>query len=134
MAKGKQYTTDNEKGAPPKVKLSKESLRQVLTLFVYLRPYRTRFILSLVCIVLSAFTTSLFPFFLGKMIDAAAPGTALPGGAGSSPFLGGLKDVQWSLNTTLLLIFAQLAVQTVFSFLRVYLLTEVGEKALADLR
>ena len=132
MAEGKSY--DNEKAVPPKVKLSKESLRQVLTLFVYLRPYRGRFILSLVCIVLSAFTTSLFPFFLGKMIDAAAPGTALPGGAGSSPFLGGLKDLHWSLNTTLLLIFAQLTVQTVFSFLRVYLLTEVGEKALADLR
>jgi ABC-type multidrug transport system fused ATPase/permease subunit len=132
MAEGKPY--DNDKATPPKVKLSKESLREVLTLFVYLRPYRTRFILSLVCIVLSAFTTSLFPFFLGKMIDAAAPGTALPGGGTSSPFLGGLKDINWSLNTTLLLIFAQLTVQTVFSFLRVYLLTEVGEKALADMR
>ncbi|WP_082886285.1 ABC transporter ATP-binding protein [Flavisolibacter tropicus] len=45
-----------------------------------------------------------------------------------------LKNVHWSLNTTLLLIFIQLSVQTIFSFMRVYLLTEVGEKSLEDLR
>jgi ABC-type multidrug transport system fused ATPase/permease subunit len=45
-----------------------------------------------------------------------------------------LKDIHWSLNTTLLLIFIQLSVQTVFSFMRVYLLTEVGERSLADMR
>ncbi|HKR03129.1 MAG TPA: ABC transporter transmembrane domain-containing protein, partial [Bacteroidia bacterium] len=84
-----------------------------------------------------AFTTSLFPFFLGKMIDAASPGAGLPGAASGSmdaiPGFG-LKDIHWSLNTTLLLIFLQLTVQTFFSFMRVYLLTEVGEKSLADMR
>src|SRR6188768_4169549 len=69
------------------------------------------------------------------MIDAASAGATLPGmGGGSSQFGFGLKDIHWSLNTTLLLIFAQLTVQTVFSFMRVYLLTEVGEKSLADMR
>jgi ABC-type multidrug transport system fused ATPase/permease subunit len=34
----------------------------------------------------------------------------------------------------LLLIFIQLGIQTIFSFMRVYLLTEVGEKSLADMR
>jgi ABC-type multidrug transport system fused ATPase/permease subunit len=125
------------KGEPAKVKISKESLREALVLFVYLKPYRGRFILSLLFIVLSAFTTSLFPFFLGKMIDAAAPGAAVPvgGTAMDGSLLGpGLRNIHWSLNTTLLLIFAQLTVQTVFSFMRVYLLTEVGEKSLADMR
>jgi ABC-type multidrug transport system fused ATPase/permease subunit len=46
----------------------------------------------------------------------------------------GIKDIHWSLNTTLLLIFGQLAVQTFFSFMRVYLLTSVGERSLADMR
>ena len=35
---------------------------------------------------------------------------------------------------SLFLIFAQLGIQTIFSFMRVYLLTEVGEKSLADMR
>ena len=135
MAAEKQEIKEAGKEERPKVKVNRESLREALDLFVYLKPYRGRFILSLVFIVLSAFTTSLFPFFLGKMIDAAAPGAVVPGSEITrSPLGEGLKDVHWSLNTTLLLIFAQLAVQTIFSFMRVYLLTEVGEKALADMR
>lgn len=130
MARGR-----NSKDASPKAKITKENLREALVLFSYLKPYKGRFILSLVCIALSAFTTSLFPLFLGKMIDAASPGATLPGaGSISQQFSFGLQAIHWSLNTTLLLIFLQLSVQTVFSFLRVYLLTEVGEKSLADMR
>ena len=113
-----------------KVKISKESLRQALILFTYLKPYRGKFILSLVFIAISAFTTSLFPFFLGKMIDAASAGATASGiGSNFGSQLGfGLKDIHWSLNTTLLLIFAQLSIQTIFSFMRVYLLTEGGHQ------
>jgi ABC-type multidrug transport system fused ATPase/permease subunit len=71
------------------------------------------------------------------MIDAASSGATLPGMGGNnigSVFSTGLKNIHWSLNTTLILIFLQLGIQTVFSFMRVYLLTEVGEKSLADMR
>jgi ABC-type multidrug transport system fused ATPase/permease subunit len=139
MARGRR--TINSNGRPSeearKVKVSKESLRQALTLFSYLKPYRTKFILSLVFIALSAFTTSLFPLFLGKMIDAASPGATIAGIGESSigsQFSFNLKDIHWSLNTTLLLIFIQLGIQTFFSYMRVYLLTEVGERSLADMR
>ena len=121
----------------PKAKMNKENLKQALILFTYLKPYRNKFILGLVFIALSAFTTSLFPLFLGKMIDAASPGADLGVvGEMTNRSVGGfsLKDIHWSLNTTLLLIFIQLALQTIFSFMRVYLLTEAGEKALADMR
>src|SRR5258705_9729092 len=138
MARGRNNSSNGkQKDESPKVKISKESVRQGLILFTYLRPYRARLMLSLVFIALSAFSTSLFPLFLGQMIDAASPGATLPGTGSSnigSAFSVGLKNIHWSLNTTLLLIFLQLGVQTVFSFLRVYLLTEVGEKALADMR
>jgi len=136
MARGRGNYNSNgiQKEETPKVKLTKENLRQALVLFSYLKPYKGKFILSLVFIVLSAFTTSLFPLFLGKMIDAASPGASLPTTGVGSGFGFDLKGVNWSLNTTLLLIFIQLGVQTVFSFMRVYLLTEVGEKSLADLR
>jgi ABC-type multidrug transport system fused ATPase/permease subunit len=119
----------------PKVKISKESLKQAFVLFSYLKPYRNKFILSLVFIALSAFTTSLFPLFLGKMIDAASPGATAQGIVNTNPAMGfNLKNIHWSLNTTLLLIFIQLGIQTIFSFMRIYLLTEVGEKSLADMR
>lgn len=120
---------------PQKVKISKESLKEALVLFRYIKPYKGKFTLALVAIALSAFSTSIFPFLLGKMIDAAAPGSNMQMGGASGMFaMDGLKSVQWSLNTLILLIFLQLTVQTIFSFMRVYLLTEVGEKSLADMR
>lgn len=139
MARGDRRNFNSngkQKEESPKVKISKESLKQALILFRYIKPYQTRFILSLVFIGLSAFTTSLFPFFLGKMIDTASPGASqelMKSGPGILDGLG-LKDINWSLNTTLLLIFLQLALQTIFSFMRIYLLTEVGERSLADMR
>jgi ABC-type multidrug transport system fused ATPase/permease subunit len=138
MARGGRNLNSNgkQKDETPKVKVSKESLKEALILFTYLKPYRGKFILSLVFIALSAFTTSLFPFFLGKMIDAASPGAAarMMGSAPSMMQTFGFPEIQWTLNITLMLIFAQLGLQTVFSFLRVFLLTEVGEKSLADMR
>lgn len=137
MARGRNNSSTNGKlkDETPKVKISKESIGQALILFTYLKPYRGKFILSLIFIALSAFTTSLFPLFLGKMIDAASPGATMPGaGSMGSQFGFSLQDIHWSLNTTLMLIFLQLGVQTIFSFMRVYLLTEVGEKSLADMR
>ncbi len=138
MARRSSYNSNGSlEEEVPKAKMNKENLKQALILFTYLKPYRTKFILGLVFIALSAFTTSLFPLFLGKMIDAASPGADL-GAVGdmTNRSVGGfsLKDIHWSLNTTLMLIFIQLGIQTFFSFMRVYLLTEVGEKALADMR
>jgi ABC-type multidrug transport system fused ATPase/permease subunit len=136
---GNSFNSNGKQGDQiPKVKVSKENLREAMVLFTYLKPYRSKFIWSLVFIALSAFTTSLFPLFLGKMIDAASPGSGnsfMNTPAGGNALSGfSLKNIHWSLNTTLLLIFVQLTVQTIFSYLRVYLLTEVGEKSLADMR
>jgi ABC-type multidrug transport system fused ATPase/permease subunit len=134
MAKASRHLNDNNKTEPVKAKISKENLRQALILFTYLKPYRGKFILGLLFIALSAFTTSLFPFFLGKMIDAASPGATIPGIDTASKLGFDLKNMHWSINTTLLLIFCQLALQTIFSFMRVYLLTAAGERSLADMR
>lgn len=118
----------------PKLKMSKENLKEALVLFRYIKPYKVYFIFSLVFIALSAFTTSLFPLFLGKMIDAAAPGNTVSNNT-VAPTLGlNLININWTLNTTLLLIFLQLTAQTIFSYMRVYLLTYVGERSLADMR
>src|SRR6188768_552572 len=106
----RHHPLDLKEGKSPKAKINKENLRQTLVLFKYLKPHRGKFILALVFIALTAFSTSLFPLFLGKMIDAASPGATLPGMDTGSKFGFGLKNIHWSLNTTLLLIFAQLTV------------------------
>ncbi len=137
MARGDNNDNGKRGEGTPKAKITKENLGQALALFSYLRPYRARFILSLVFIALSAFTTSLFPLFLGKMIDAVSPGSGISlinGAASGALSRFSLTNIHWSLNTTLLLIFLQLTIQTLFSYMRIYLLTEVGEKSLADMR
>ncbi|WP_290792253.1 ABC transporter ATP-binding protein [Flavihumibacter sp. UBA7668] len=137
MARGRYRNKEDESNEGPKVKISKESLKQALVLFKYLRPYRGQFILSLVFIALSALTTSLFPLFLGKMIDAAVPGAGgavVPANSSALPFGEQLRNVSWGLNTTLLLIFITLSFQMFFSYMRVYLLTAVGERSLAGMR
>jgi ABC-type multidrug transport system fused ATPase/permease subunit len=70
------------------------------------------------------------------MIDAALPGhqIELPTGGLQSSIKNRFLTANWSLNFILLLLFLQLLVQTIFSYMRIYLLTEVGEKSLADIR
>ena len=135
MSTATKHLSISLEGKTPKAKLSKENLRQALALLKYVKPYRGKFMLGMVFIALTAISTSLFPLFLGKMIDAASPGAvAMPGIADRVNTGFSLKNIHWSLNTTLLLIFCQLALQTVFSFMRVYLLTAVGERSVADMR
>ena len=136
MAQVQHHLPILKESKSPKAKINRENLRQALVLFRYLKPHRGKFILGLVFIALTAVSTSLFPLFLGKMIDAASPGAStLPGAdMGKQLGLNFLKNIHWTLNTTLLLIFCQLTAQTFFSFMRVYLLTAVGEKSVADMR
>jgi ABC-type multidrug transport system fused ATPase/permease subunit len=122
-----------------KVKVSKESLKEALVLFKYIKPYQGKFIFGLVFIALSAISTLAFPVLLGKMIDAASPGasSAMPNAANNpiqNQFGFDIKNLHLGLNTLLLLIFIQLGLQTLFSFMRIYLFTEVGEKSLANMR
>lgn len=120
----------------PKAKLNKQSLADVYFIFKYLKPYRKLFIWGLVFISLSALSTMAFPFLMGKMIDAVAPNqntiaNNLPQTQG---FFSALKNIKWSLDLVLILIFFQLSIQTIFSFMRVYLLTKSGTNATSDLR
>jgi ABC-type multidrug transport system fused ATPase/permease subunit len=128
------HPLDLKEGKAPKAKINRENLKQALVLFKYVKPYRGKFIFGMVFIALTALSTSLFPLLLGKMIDAASPGAILPGVPTGKQFGLSLKNIHWSLNTTLLLIFCQLTLQTLFSFMRVYLLTSVGERSVADMR
>lgn len=116
----------------PKSKINKQSFEELKFLFQYLRPYKWYFIGGLIFISLSALSTMVFPFLMGKMIDAVTGTVNNTPVQSASKF--GFLNAKLGLNTLLLLIFIQLGVQMVFSFMRVYLLTQSGVNAAADLR
>jgi ABC-type multidrug transport system fused ATPase/permease subunit len=120
----------------PKVKISKESIKEILFVFKYLKPYNSYFIGGLIFISLSAISTLAFPFLMGKMIDSVSNKNISSSitQINQLGIMDHLKSDNWSLNMVLLLIFIQLSVQTIFSFMRVYLLTKAGTNATADLR
>ena len=111
---------DENKEESPKVKISKDSVKEAMVIFRYLRPYNKVFIPGLVFIGLSSGTTMAFPFLLKKLIDSAHGD--LTGRFAFAP------------GTIAMIMIAVLAVQMVFSFLRIYLFTYVGEHTVADMR
>ncbi len=104
----------------PKAKISKESVKEALAIFKYVRPYRAVFITGLVFIALSSATTMSFPYLLKRLIDSAHGD--LTGAMAFTP------------GHIALIMIALLGIQMVFSFLRIYLFTYVGEHAVADMR
>jgi ABC-type multidrug transport system fused ATPase/permease subunit len=137
MAKRNYNSNGQAKPELEKVPFTKERFKEALALFSYIRPYRYKFFLSMMFIGLSAMSTMVFPFLLGKMIDAAGADSSQL--KQSAPMSGGviaeqLNQFEWSLNTIIILLFIQLSVQMIFSFMRIYLLTDVGERSLAAIR
>jgi len=122
----------------PKAKINKENLKEALSIFKYLLPYKGYFIGGLIFISLSAFSTMAFPFLVGKMVDVAGKGLADSGIEGFKNFAFDSGKIalpdSWTLNTLLILILIQLTFQFVFSYMRLYLLSNAGIKATSDLR
>ena len=102
-----------------KRKFNKEGIRKLLGIFRFVIPYRKTFILGLIALGLSSGTLLSFPYFAGKLLDVAQGKTGF---------------VLTSINQIAVALILILAIQSVFSFLRVYTFTIVSEKSLADLR
>lgn len=90
----------------------------------FLRPYRGRFALGLLFLILSGLTAMAFPGLAGNLLDAQDKGSALGDG---------LFDMQ-NIDSVALLLLLLFAFQALFSFFRVYLFADVSERMLADLR
>lgn len=90
-------------------------------LLQYLKPYRSQFIIAMVCLFLSSLTALTIPGLLGAMLDAAQ-------GQQTYPWLSP------NIRTIGLISFGILFLQSLISFIRVRLFVEVAEKSLADLR
>lgn len=91
-----------------------------------MRPYRWTYMVSLVLLVLSSATTMMFPKLMGNLLG---------GGKGVSISDPNFEITDLSnINAVTLLLFIVFALQSVFSFLRIYLGSIVVESTIKDLR
>ncbi|GHA77048.1 ABC transporter ATP-binding protein [Pontibacter akesuensis] len=100
-------------------KISKESFRRGLQVFRYVLPYKVKFIIGLVFLVLSSLTFMAFPYLVGKLFDSAG---------------GNANGLLQDINMIALGLFGIIMLQGIFSFFRVFFFAQVSENAVADLR
>src|SRR6185503_3689185 len=110
-----RYSRNDEAGVElPKAKLDRESLRQALELFRYLRPYRARFSAAMVSLFTGSLLTLAFPYLAGSIVDAAVRHTQ---GNGSMA----------GVNRTALLLLGILAVQAALAYFHHLSFATVGQ-------
>ncbi len=101
-----------------KRKLDKQNLSKLGSIFRFLMPYKGNFFLGLVFLLLSSLTLLMFPFVAGKLIDTAQ----------------GAEWIVTDINSIALILVGILAVQSIFSFFRVWLFALVSERSMRDVR
>ncbi len=112
-----------------KVKLTKESIQKAKGIFTYLKPYRGAYLIGWFFLILSTSAGLLFPFLMGQLLGGGST-TATPTSAADSVQLINLKNI----NTVAIVLFILFGVQSVFSYFRVVIFTNVTENALRDIR
>ncbi|MCB9307349.1 MAG: ATP-binding cassette domain-containing protein [Lewinellaceae bacterium] len=107
---------DNKESARPK--LTRESLREAIRIFEYIRPYRWQFIFGLFLLFLGSTVFLVFPKIIGQMLDVAQ----------------GKVSADIDLRQIGFWLIAILVFQGVVSYLRVMMFAQVSEKGTADIR
>src|ERR1035438_4226292 len=117
-----RYSRNDQAGVElPKAKLDRESLRQALDLFRYLRPYRCQFSAALASLFTGSLLSLTFPYLAGSIIDAAVLHTK---GSGSMA----------GADRTALLLMGILALQAGLSYFPSLSFATAGQRSLVDLR
>jgi ATP-binding cassette subfamily B protein len=118
-----RHSEPNPDDLPPSP-INRATLGEAIRFLGYLWPYRVRFLLALVSLLVGSLLGLGFPVLAGKLVDGALAQRL------------GKEAVAWyqNTNTIALTLLGVLALQGTFAFLRVIWFTEVGERSLADLR
>ncbi len=117
-----RYSRNDQAGIDlPKARLNRESLRQAVALFGYLRPYRARFAAAMVALFASSLLSLCFPYLAGSIVDSALVHTQT--GA-----------TMTGVDRTALLLIGVLAVQASLAFFHSLSFATVGQRSLVDLR
>lgn len=101
-----------------KRRLNKQNLSKLKGIFQFLIPYKGAFFTGLLFLLFSSLTLLSFPYVAGKLIDTAQ----------------GSAWIFSDINHIALLLLGILAIQSIFSFFRVWLFALVSEKAMRDIR
>jgi len=109
----RKSSESNSPDAPPKVKVTRETLGQMVGLYSYLRPYRGRLAVGLFMLIASTVLGLFFPLLASVMINS--------------------KDHEEAFHTALLMVVILLA-QGIMSFFQSFLFNTLGEYGLSDLR
>jgi ABC-type multidrug transport system fused ATPase/permease subunit len=103
--------TDNKKRKPG------SGLRELMKLYRFIKPYRWKFALGMLFLLISSGASLMFPKFLGDMVDLGNKGKLLS-----------------EITHTGLLLLIIIVIQAIFSYSRIRLFVEVTEKTLASIR
>ncbi len=113
--RNQRFPADEE---PQKTKLTKESLRRALKIFSYVLPYKWAFIGGLTFLALGSLIFLAIMSLPGQILNA----------------IGGQASYGLTLDRIFVLLLILLAVQSIFSYLRVQLFAVVSERSLAHVR
>ncbi|QKZ11632.1 ABC transporter ATP-binding protein [Spirosoma sp. KUDC1026] len=113
MAKRRQAVDDD---VNDKRKLDRAGFKKVLSIFRFVKPYRFQYAIGFIFLILSAGTTMSFGLLIGQITSVIQ---------GKSDF---------TLNQVTLFFVGVLVAQAIFSFFRIYLFSQVSERAMADVR
>ncbi len=102
----------------------RESLRELLHLFRFLRPYRVQFGGAMLASMVSMSFGALFPWLVGLLIDTALP---------SLPLAQHLPR-RWSVDTLALMMVGTLLAQAALTYVASFSFNSAGERAVIDLR
>src|SRR4030095_14463912 len=117
-----RYSRNDQAGVElPKAKLDRESLRQALELFRYLRPYRGRFGVAMASLFAGSLLSLAFPYLAGRIVDAAVLHTERGGSLAG-------------VNQTALLLLGILTLQAGLAYFHFLSFATVGQRTLVDLR
>ena len=130
MARARLNSGNAQAAELPKAKINRESIKQVIRLLNYLKPYRTKFFLGLACLILSSASSFLFPLLMGRLIGTGAQ--AVQGGKMVPNEI--LDFFPTEINTVAITLLVVLFIQAIFSYFRINWFVEVAEKGLADIR
>ena len=114
MARNRPEVLEEDKNR----KMNKETFRDAMKIFEFVKPYRVSLILGMILLFVSSMVFMLFPYLIGKMMDIAS----------------GLDFRGMDLNDIFWLMFGVLFAQGFVSYFRVLLFARLSEKGIADLR
>jgi ABC transporter fused permease/ATP-binding protein len=101
----------------PKKKITLPGLRNLFSIYRYIKPYKYEYSLGLLFLLFSSSASLVFPKLLGQLVD-----------------LGNQGKLAEEINRIALILIAVLIFQATSSYFRIFLFVRVTEKTLADLR